>query len=89
MALRKSTYSGECIPSSKRFIRDQALPRTVRGPMDFFALRRLEASSAGVGVGDFRSDVAYPAFLQHFSVYHCDTVVKSIMPESEYNMSEG
>jgi len=30
---------------------DQALPRAVRGPVDFCALRRLAASRAGVRVG--------------------------------------
>jgi hypothetical protein len=89
MALRKSTYSSECIPSSRRFIRDHALPRTVRGPVDFFALRRFEASRADVRVGDLRNDMGKPTFRQHPSVYHSDTDVKLIKPVLEARRRQG
>jgi len=75
-ALRKLTYSGEWIPSCRWFSRDQALPRAVRGPVDFLALRRLEARRAGVRVGDYRNDMAGHTFQRPSSVYHLDTLVK-------------
>ena len=45
-AMTKSMSSCERPPFRSRFSRDQALPCAVRGPVDFLALRRLEASKS-------------------------------------------
>src|SRR5208282_5250440 len=76
MAMTKFIYSSEYFPSRNRFSRDDAFPRAVRGPVDFFALRRLAASRAGARVGDFRSDMAGPTFPNPSIVYYNATLVK-------------
>ena len=49
----------------------------MRGPVDFAALRRLEASRAGVSLGDLRKDMTRPAIQCPSTIYHDDTIVKS------------
>ena len=49
-AVIRRRYSGESHPPRMWFSRDQALPRAVRGPVDFFALRRLEAIQSDISV---------------------------------------
>jgi hypothetical protein len=75
-AFKKSRNWGDRRPCRKRFRRDQALPRAVHGPVDFWALRRLAANRAGVKVGDLRRDMARPP-IQSPTIYHYDTVVNS------------
>ena len=82
-------YSGDRAPCRRRFSRDQALPRTVRGPVDFFALRWLEARRAGVRVGDLRKDMVKPTF-QHPTL-RIPTILLSREQASvrAYNLSPG
>ncbi|HXJ95614.1 MAG TPA: hypothetical protein VMT20_22450 [Terriglobia bacterium] len=47
--------SGDRLPYRRPFILDRSFPVAVRGPVDFFALRRLASRRASVMVGDFRS----------------------------------
>ena len=57
-AINSARYSGERMPWRKPFIRDRDFPPTVRGPVEFLALRRFASRRASVIVGDFRSGIA-------------------------------
>jgi hypothetical protein len=46
----------------RRLSRGQAVPRSVQGPKDFFALRRCEAIRAGVRMGDRQGNMALSTF---------------------------
>src|SRR5581483_4719203 len=56
-AFTRSEASCERPPCRRRFSRDHALPRAVRGPVDFLEFWRMAASRAGVSVGDLRRDM--------------------------------
>src|SRR5262249_43388851 len=47
-------------PPFQPFSLEKALPRDVRGPVDFLALLALAASSLGVRTGGLRRDMARP-----------------------------
>jgi len=47
-------------PFPRRFRRDCALPRALRGPVDFQALRRLAAILAGEDTRGLTKDMATP-----------------------------
>ena len=59
----------------RRLSHSQAVPCAVLGPVDFFALRRWEATRAGVRVGDLCSDMAPPTFAHPSIVAHTHNLV--------------